>query len=370
MNPSEPSLFQLFRRSRYLRLTDPNDPDGQVKMRQAERFAAAAVGFCLKYSGCFRKAFLARICGLGVAVAERSQPTIEVEPIHWADLRVILRDGLHPRIWVIEFKIDARIDPKQNPSIEKEFCSDEGYGAKLQAFNPGPKNNYIVICRPSHLTGNGLFCQAGIRWKALEWRDVGHCCVESDSLAADLLHSLARLGVTEFFMHEIKSTTVGGFGDATEAVKVVQGLRACQEFTGGVWQQDIMSPAAGHLNVGVYLKYPDGRQKPPPEASLTRLLRKSLDCPGKEIAWFGYESGEAVPDRFSVSVWLYCRSSELAKKIEKRIHAALDSQEARIDERCIEHGATALVIRRGSASRLPDVEWFINVAKAAAGSHI
>src|SRR6266516_761442 len=130
MNPSEPSFFLLFRRSRYLRPTDPNDPDGEVKMLQTECFAAAAVGFCLKQSEAFRKAFLERICGLSVEAVEKFRPIIEVEPVHWADLRVILEDGPRRQVCVIELKIDAKIEPKQDPR-SVEFSSDDGYGVKL-----------------------------------------------------------------------------------------------------------------------------------------------------------------------------------------------------------------------------------------------
>ncbi len=168
-------------------------------------------------------------------------------------------------------------------------------------------------------------------------------------------------------MHEIKNTTVGGFGDANEAVKVVQALQECSQFPGGVWKLDIMSPVAGHINIGVYLRSADGRQGRVPETGLTTSLRSRLDCPGKEIAWFGYESGEEVPGKFSTSVYLYWRSGKRAKRVGDRIKDVMGSEEVSVDEPLEDKIEAVAVIRRQKSSKFSDVDSFLKVGEAAAG---
>src|SRR5437870_5446642 len=110
----KPSLFVLFKRGRYFRLPSLTDEEsGEVtRIRsEAERFTAAAVGFCMTHNSAFRRFFLRKVCGL--EVMPRGKCEIEIEPESWADL--LIRFG-NRHVCVIEFKLGAPLQPHQDPT--------------------------------------------------------------------------------------------------------------------------------------------------------------------------------------------------------------------------------------------------------------
>src|SRR5205823_1098661 len=122
----KPSLFTLFKRGRYFRLPPPNgDEDADIvrARREAERFTAAAVGFCMSHNARFAKFFLSKVCR--VRVRPRTRISVEVEPESWADLLIHVGRS----VCVVEFKLGAPLQSHQDPS-KRDFWQNTGYGTK------------------------------------------------------------------------------------------------------------------------------------------------------------------------------------------------------------------------------------------------
>src|ERR1041385_5517526 len=119
-----PSFFTLFKRGKYYHSKPSADLEEQQREHEEqERFAVAAVGFCLKHDETFRKGFFQKICRRNGHPDLAADFRIEVEPVHWADLRITNANC----VYVLEFKILAKIEPKQNPK-NSAFKEPSGYG--------------------------------------------------------------------------------------------------------------------------------------------------------------------------------------------------------------------------------------------------
>src|SRR5256885_16925865 len=87
-------------------------------MEQRERFAVGMIGFSVEHDAEFRARFLERVCGL------KDQSRTEgwevfIEPENWGDL--ILEHPASRLFLVIEFKIGANLEERQNPSMPRFF---------------------------------------------------------------------------------------------------------------------------------------------------------------------------------------------------------------------------------------------------------
>lgn len=106
----KPSFFALFKRGKHVRQWLVEVADGiegrrkrQAKREEAERFAVAAIAFCLKHDTQIRAHFLAKICGIQKPAKWRDAE-IEVEEKQWGDLTIIHRGR---GVFVVECKIRA-----------------------------------------------------------------------------------------------------------------------------------------------------------------------------------------------------------------------------------------------------------------------
>src|SRR5258707_840043 len=112
-----PGFINLFARSRYGRASriqelEPESEEGRRDHEERERFAAAAIAFCLKHDPAFLQHFWEKVC---CQDGKRESPgtiTVEVEPRHWADL--LLKGG--DQLCVVEMKIGASLAGHQNPT--------------------------------------------------------------------------------------------------------------------------------------------------------------------------------------------------------------------------------------------------------------
>lgn len=113
----KPSFYTLFKRGKYYR----------PHMREVERFAVAAVGFCLQYDMPFRNHFWKKVCWKKGDPTSAEHATIEIEDKNWSDLKI--KNG--NCVAVVEFKAGARLDSKQNPMMPKIFWNKKGYGREM-----------------------------------------------------------------------------------------------------------------------------------------------------------------------------------------------------------------------------------------------
>jgi hypothetical protein len=201
-----PSFFSLYKRGRYLPTPDiGDDSDAAKKQRkETERFAVAALAFCLRHDEGFRRHFWEKICRVqGVDPGEMPRITdgdIEVEPHQWADLRLTSVNGTDRFMWVIEAKAGAPLAKKQNPTKDEFRKKGVGYGrlfrdaeAKLRT-----KMRYIVLGASKDLELPARKKVPGISVQQRSW--------------ADLLEGMPRKGIVKDLRRFQNLRWLGGSG--------------------------------------------------------------------------------------------------------------------------------------------------------------
>lgn len=107
----EPSFLTLFKKGKFSRrIPQPTEdesaePDSQRLAQgqdQLERFAVAAIGFCLKHDGNFRRRFVREVCECN-EFPLGNELRISVEPEDWADFLIEIGSRFAA---VIEFKLN------------------------------------------------------------------------------------------------------------------------------------------------------------------------------------------------------------------------------------------------------------------------
>lgn len=360
MNRESPGFIRLFRRSHYhRRITDDDESEAAADERfERERFAAAAVGFCLKHSPGFRAHFWSRICRLPGDPETPPPLTVDVEPVHWADIRLSGEISGKPCVWVIECKVGAPLDSKQNPREDAFLMHGIGYGWLFKDSENGSGLRYVVLGARENLSLNEAGENiAGITVTQSSWSSLlGANSV--DSLQADLLDSLGHLGISCFRMAHIESIRVkSGFQEAAAAWEVLTALGSedvCG-FRATYWRIAAGQPEAELIYVGASLRRP-----PPlkPTSKLHRRLDKRLKPPGDKLAWVGYEAG---PNLFRRSVWFYCNTKADAELLAAAVTKCIGDATPTFER----DGNWCAVISSSSDSNTGDLAWFRAVLDAA-----
>lgn len=310
-----PSFLTLFKRGRYFRLSVFSESEEAEEYRvriEAERFAAAAVGFCMTHNSEFRRKFTRHACGDQI----QGSITPDVEPEHWADL--FLHIG-RSRVCVIEFKIGAHLQPKQDPSKEAFWEEPNGYGFKFGQAYPTVHKHYIVLGRSYPFFG----CEKRDGWSfnQMSWGDLADVITQcrKNRLLADLWKCLAGFGIWDFSAALSRKVFMMR-NNALGASAAWQVLWDAYRYPGlklstGPTAFRCDSHWAGREDwfFGIEVKATANDR-------LTRLIRPSS---GGAIAWFGYEPhGEAM----KLSFWFYCESLSIAKWVRKLLRHRLSEE--------------------------------------------
>ena len=143
MNGRTPSFFRLFRRSHYVRPVAWDDPSAEAEAarKDRERFAVAALAFCLKHDPAFLRHFWQGICRVPETDPDIMPPFaadgVLLEPPEWADLRLVSESKTGRYVWVIEVKAGAGLEERQRPDKPHEFENpNSGYGALCRGRGP------------------------------------------------------------------------------------------------------------------------------------------------------------------------------------------------------------------------------------------
>jgi hypothetical protein len=204
MGESRPGFSKLFRRSGYFRPHIDWDAGVQEEdsgHRQAERFAAAAIGFCLRHDEKFRSHFWSCVCRYPADSDPVPDLTIEVEPENWADLRIACEIDGRRHVWVIELKIGATLADKQNP-LRADFLKRRlGYGWYFKEAEKGRSADlrYVVLgalLNEPAATGKVI---GGLPIKQVDWNRLAEDRPRTD-LMDDLAECLGTLGIVDFQM--------------------------------------------------------------------------------------------------------------------------------------------------------------------------
>ena len=297
----KPSFHKLYSRGRY---SGPGrkSADGEtgdqlgVMHEERERFAVAALAFCLKHSTPFREAFLAFLKSkLGVEIRPDSVE-FDVEPRHEADL--VVRSSPERECYlVVEFKINASLKPHQDPRIKRGFS--KRYGRQLQKAKAAGWANvgYIVVWQQSLEEHRDE--RDGIVTAICHWDELKRSSVTSDSLQRDLFQCLGWLGVN--CMKDMKLTELPQANSVCQVHGYFTGilnddqLRRCVRANG----VDASSSADGwHYGLNFSLK----EQRPK--------------------GWLGYEckGGQPYP-----SIWFYCENEKQRTLVAKALKTYAES---------------------------------------------
>ncbi len=358
MSESDPSFYRLFRRSRSYH--GPADDDDSAAAEEArkerERFAAAALVFCLRHDEDFRRSFWERVCR--VADDPKEMPTIRdedilLEPPRWGDMRLISDTASGRYVWVVEVKAGAKLEPIQDPREKLFHAEGVGYGSLFKATEAhrGTRMRYIVLGANETLNLPSTHNALPIALRQSHWADVAGCT--ASKLVHDLFDSFGVLGIHPFTMNKAKRISVShglaGVGDAHEV------LMAVYEWLGvkrGQRRFEVYSDNGGSV-VGIYIPSPPSVK---PAAAHIQLggLSDSHDI----LAWLGYFAGG--DDKISRSIWLYCHTAErrdsLLKKIEGRFPEAEPQRDG--DNYCV-------AVETSAGKGTKDLSWFQSVFQAA-----
>jgi hypothetical protein len=305
-----PSLFSLFKRGRYFRLPPPADDEATEIIRarkEAERFTAAAIGFCMRHHRAFAQHFLDRVCN--ITLPPRTKISVDVEPESWADLLIRVGDVA----CVVEFKLTADLQPHQDPSSSAFWDAGSGYGARLQSAFPSKNKRFVVLGHSGWLT-----LPERARWEFVQssWADLAtgfEARFGKVQLLCDLRDCLAEFEIWDFTKMKIQEMHISphhvAFGSLAWQMMLQAYLNPNLRLARGsaAYRLDAEAAEARNWHFGIEVQTLASR-------ALRALLRPRS---AGAMMWFGYESSRR--DTVYRSVWYYCENERIAASISEKL---------------------------------------------------
>jgi hypothetical protein len=359
MSGTNPSFYRLFRRSAYYKSAedDSDSEEAEHARKERERFAAAALAFCLKHDRKFLRYFWTNVCRVQ-ADPSRMPPIkksgILIEPPRWADIRLVA-DGPPKRyVWVVEVKAGAPLEAIQDPRSDVFSRRDQGYGWFLRNEEESQKTKlrYIVFGREEGLRLPSYDSSLRIAIQQRRWSDIADLSVSR--LTEDLSQSLAILKIEPFaekFMIKKAANIkvrkgLNGLGKAKtvfEALYEYLKIRSRREY-----EFYAEEPASV---VGIYVKSSQNSSKP--HSRLQKATRR-----GSPEAWIGYRSSDN--DNITRSIWLYFDDVKKRQSALRLLKKRFPSAKADSDP-----PTPCVVVENMTSGEDPDdFEWFTSVFKA------
>ncbi len=354
----KPSFFSLYSRGRYRRQplslgaesSQASDIRPKRSREERERFAAAAIGFCIEHSLRFSNHFLRQICGKRIKLPKQTPVTVEIEPHRWADLR-ITTDSL---VYVVECKIGAELADHQNPGHPK-FAAAGGYGRVLknEQDESGLSHRYIVLGVLDNLNLPRRHKRLGIGLSQISWEAL----VEkfpSSPLLDDLSKTLGQLGIPCFIMRNAKNLRIGtGLMSVGQALTVLNAVAESPELAECKLKTQHYLHEDDGWELGIYVR---SKQSP---TSFVKNLRRSTGFQDEWLAWFGYMP---VGRKGTVKrhVYLYCSKQQKSEQLAKKLQAKFRDARAEMDG-----DAPCVIVRSSARKEEPDLDWFRAVFKCA-----
>lgn len=305
-----PSFKALFGRSKYEALSlaiederftnDSPDFEERRDVRQRERFGVTAIAFCARHDARFKKHFISRVwqCAFNSNLPEGSSNfSIDVEPRLCADLVF----ASPTRVLVIEHKIDADLQPHQDPNqgaFIDPVGSPKGYGLQLEdeKRESGKSVFYVVLGKTRHAfamtTVNSMECGF------VEWSQLRQSPESESRLSCDLYDCLGFLGVSVYALRSMKKNEkLGRFAD--KAALTYEMLRdVCDQAGLRAGKMDTRDTGwtASDYSFGI-----------PMLAGASGRLSKLMDSSERKIGWIGYEKGTDEKEA-ALIIYLHCGS--------------------------------------------------------------
>jgi len=372
MKDAIPSFFGLFRRSRYIRPSRPldseddNSEESKEERREVERFAVACIGFCLRHDEPFRKLFWQKVLGGSDGTNFPEGAQIEVEPEDWADLRIEWsREGKN-YVHVIECKVGAPLEDKQNPS-KPEFQKKGGYGQFFLEYADKPERNaelsYTLLGVRETIVLSATSRESRIQLRApVPWTVLAHSPVVS-VLHDDLVQSLSKLEITAFSMinaQKVKIELGAGFASILDAQSVLKAViyrlklvpKYCKLEIGGgdaiycAWIKQVPPKtcnACFHESLGQHL-------------GLGRGGHEQGDA-----LWFGYvQNGGSITREVGFNSGSEKEAATILNRIKTKIEVKKKFPIYLTEPKC-ESGVWAFYVRDKGGSDIGDVHWFTSI---------
>lgn len=363
-----PSFSALFRRSRYGGVfpdgADEDDPEAQTRFKQSERFAVAAVAFCIKHIPTFRRAFIEDVlCGKASCSAVEAW-TVRVEPDEWADLLLEPSDPDEP-IFIVEFKIHAFLQDHQNPG-KPDFLTTEGYGVVAKKHLDHRPVHYFVIDQSDSLFAWDKSQPLGIKCRHLKWAQIAdawkHRRVDApqweSAIIEDLFESLGKIGIYAFrHMKTDKLKVTASLVDAAEAGQILTHVVEMIPVQRGRWDLATQHESPESWSFGVNVHATSGTRAELPPAHL--LLRNMIQPSTRDLLWFGYENG-TVDQALIRSVWFYCGNPIAAEQLQNQLFDLPQSTYLVSRDKDVQ-GWYSVVVRGVNSASESDSDWFLSV---------
>ncbi len=339
------SLSSLYRRSRYERIEPLENGEGKQAQERKELFAVAAVAFTMKHEADFKRHFLKEVCGVN-DTGNADDYKILLQP-HDFDLALLKATEKSEAI-VVEFKVGADLEPKQD-FRKKEFeLSPQGYGYQIQDDKEGKYSKYAnlkyVILLPKE--NQGSLSENSVRVGRIQchsrtWSRLLYAGQEPP-LVEELLNWLGQN------VSEMKSRIYKNMKNvqSTKAAAEMCGILSCvsekllnQKRPKIRWTMD-----ESDYSFGVDI---------PKESDGFDGIRKQKN-PRWPLGWFGYCKRQGNEPR--LEVWIYIGSNvakELAEWIKRRLG---DTAEVKADP-------DSNIVISCSQPRDGDMEWFESVLR-------
>jgi hypothetical protein len=361
-----PGFLALYKRGNYFkRDLNPRDPNEERKREERERFAMAAIGFCLKYDPRphFRRHFAGVVCGLKSRQTPRITD-IQVEQKFWGDL--VLR--MSGRVYVVEGKIKAALQGKQDPT-KARFWSN-GYGAAiLQRFGDEKRIHYVILGYPRklHLKPDKRINCSQVFWGKLAKNYPQDIRNRNNDLASDLASCLSALEVDAFYLRETKNMKIKNPEKTAQALTTLDAVRRRIGLRKREAKFTTAFTSDWAFGYNVYCANRNTRNG----GSLADLRKLISPKRGDPIAWFGYETDELGRGRRSI--WFFCGNKSARQKLLRKLNRSsrLRSSHILSDQRNEASGALipeayVCIIERGvRAKEIPDQKWFGDAFRAA-----
>jgi len=304
MKVGEPCFFSLFKRGKYYHGRRSHDDEEEAELererREAERFAVAAVAFCLKYDERFRRHFWNKVCRQDGDSDLRPDALVTIEAENWSDLKIENGDCR----CIVEFKIGADLEKKQNPNEKEFFMKDVGYGYEMGRRRI---RRYTVLGYKEELGLGKATAKKQIICRECSWNDLRDGFEGLGSkLVKDLFDCLAKVGVWEFQFMKNKITRVGAdIGKVSLALDAMRWVGSALDLSTKSYSE---SDEEGYWWLGFNV-YRSGR------AENTKFLEQITGGEYPVLAWFGFQGdGNSPPER---AVWLHCGDKKLACEASK-----------------------------------------------------
>jgi hypothetical protein len=301
---NEPSFYSLFRRSRYICGQD-HEQAASSRQNRRELYAVAAVAFVIKYAEDFRLHFLSTVCGIELQGGD--VPTFEVQPFDHSDFAIKEKAGRW--LVVVEFKVGANLEEKQNPGKAKSFFAPNGYGQlilKESAYRGFERKVYVVVNDAKYFDDA---TQRGLECKSRTWSDLAFPAAMQTDLWGDLLHSLGDLGVAAFQLRKLKNMNNAQY--TTQAVAMHQTLTA-------IGSKKRFGPS-GKLDINMEGEDAWYGRNIPLDRLVDHIFLHAI-AGVESSGWFGYQAG---PNHWELAIWIYCESEEAASNLRNYMQVLL-----------------------------------------------